>query len=314
MASANDGADSGYRESQASLTGGERAFHSLKEWGEPDGDAFGVVAELESTGALPGLAPLNLPETIYGAAVAVMLLLPDEIPMAFRIGFLGPVLGASLLCLGLQAYMAWIVQELVSSNEDPDEIKCLGGDFVLRIICLMVFLVLMMNSFKSSCDTHRWVSRMPTCAHHQMLRMQKFIDLSPVPDDYKKFGYDHLHVTKVVTGLTILERGLIYTLMGLKCIIELYLVYHGSAYILHSDSQEGLITRAVALVFVVEIPDYLFLYVTNRTVYTCLEAMPMVGITWAEAVSWLIKLDDAWLVLSFPFLLMNSAILYKAWC
>lgn len=305
-------------DAESSEAGKPLLFDFREEWGKPDGDVYGVVELLATDGTVPGITPLSLPETIYGATVAVLLLLPDSPSRLQVLSYVTPMLAYSVLCLVMQAWTTLAIAGMVRANyenKDPDASLCEGGDFYLRLICLGVYTVLMLNSCKTSMDMHRWMARLPTVKQHQMLRMQKFIDNSEQSPDDEGFGAEYMSVNKVVTGMTVSERILAYGLLIGKSFVEVTLLYYGSAYIMFADTDENLILNAVALFFVVEIADYLYTFVTNRSVMAYLSNMPQVGLTVAEVKdSRMGDLDDAWMLLSGFLLAVFTAALYKNWC
>jgi len=284
---------------------------TVGSWGEPDGEAYGVLADLIASGDVPGFTPLHLPDTIGGAAIAAMLLMPDGegcCSRMFLIYVLPMELAAFLVTL-LQAYVtSFIRTDLVAYDGTCDE-----GDFILRVICLMVFLVLMVNSGKDIWDIHRWLQRLPRSSRHEMLRMQKFKS-TIVEEADKEFGGDTMLVNKVVSGITLFELCLSYLIVISNVGVYVALTWYGPGYILRSADNEALIMNSVALFFVVEMSEYFYKLVANNTMLYSLDSMPPVGLSANESVGVMADLEDAWPGLSMLLLGTLTASIWCGWC
>jgi hypothetical protein len=281
-------------------------LHELSETrGKPLGEPYSVVKELAK--GVPGLITLRLPETVTGGAVAVCLIAPAHLPMKQLMLYVFPLIKGSAMTLAIQVYTTYRLSILVREG-DAD---CSRGDFVLRLMCLGVFLVPMMNGIRSLVDIHRFLNRIRPCRERQDFMMQWFQETCPDENETS-------HITainKVVSCMSWKCRLSCYSFLTAKLITLLWLVCYGSAFILHSAGDENLILNAVALCFVLDVDSYIYDFVTNGTIKQYLSALPAVGLSVEETKeSAIVLLDQYWPVWSLTFLGMAITSCYWSWC
>eukprot|EP00931_Biecheleriopsis_adriatica_P028475 TRINITY_DN16966_c0_g1_i1.p1 TRINITY_DN16966_c0_g1~~TRINITY_DN16966_c0_g1_i1.p1 ORF type:complete len:302 (+),score=46.42 TRINITY_DN16966_c0_g1_i1:41-946(+) len=286
----------------------EEAQSLTPSWGEPDGEAYSVVGELAASGDIGGIAPLRLPSTIYGAAISTLLLLPEDFSWLQCVLIAVPMWMGAILTMSIQVYICFHIVGLI----DPDQVcHSEDADSILRIMGLLLFEALMLNCAKELLDIHRWLSRVPSAPRHRMMRMQRFKDIVHQEAD-RKFGTDTMVANKVVTGITPWERLFAYTLVISKLLVLGLLSHYGAGFVLKSLDNETIIMNSVALVFIIEVEEYIFTLVQNRTIAAYLDNMPEVGLCDREVSA--IAFDDCWPLMSLPVLGIATSLAYKSWC
>ena len=165
----------------------------------------------------------------------------------------------------LQIVILYHILELVLENLDDSEMLC-GSDTYLRIACLTLFTAFMFDELLETLEMMQWHIAIPTEKKHKALRIKIHkTDTAVKPALSNGFTLAH----KVSNFLFIcIPKGL----MGLFFLVV------GGMYISVSGNNETIIMNTLALYFVLEIDEFIFMGFVSPKLKASMANLPPVSI------------------------------------
>jgi len=209
-----------------------------------------------------GTFSVSFPQNVYGAAISVVLNLSGECMLLWTrdVPVLFCTLISFLLQSGLTIYIAWM-----QFDEAVELGTCsLGGKLFVRVSCITVFTMHMLGELIELLDMHFWLNMFGYSHRHKPLKIREYSH------------HDGYLVNKPVTGLTYLERFLLYLLIFTpKLILALGLLIFGVPYIAYAKTNETLLLNTVALLFVAEIDEIVYKFTIPKMYRETLTVPPL---------------------------------------
>jgi hypothetical protein len=255
-----------------------------------------------------GLAPLALPESVTGAAVAALLSYDPENPA--HQNRLRNTIAPLLVCLAmttvLQLFIASGVASIVGEKVQAEEATCHLGRSTLTLSCNAVFVVISIVSLKESLEMHRWLHRIPSVLRHTPLKLQK-----------AQQGAHTFYMPADGMGITRAMRCAIYVFAVLpKVVVTVVILSFGSGYLHYAASDAEVLSDCVGMVFISEIDGLLYRFGLSRTHMKLLMSLPPLGLSWEAYKA---SSRERWVERNTPWLAMGALVLLVptlelAWC
>jgi len=250
-----------------------------------------------------GTYSVSLPRNIHSAAICAILNLGADQCMLLWARDI-PVILCSLLSLTLQCGFAFSIA-WTQFDEAVELGTCaLGGRFIVRISCIMVFTMHMIGELGELLDTHFWLSLFLYSHKHTPLQIREYQD---------RVGRT---VNKPVTGITYLERFVLYLLFLLpRLVFIIVLLLMGIPYIAFTKRNEDLLLNTVALWFVAEVDEIVYKFVIPKMYRDTLD-LPPLGRSEEERSRCfeMVVCGTIRSYMAFFFLTIVSTLLYFFWC
>lgn len=248
---------------------------------------------------------------------------------------------SSLAAIALAAKDSFEMVE-VDNRYSPNDI-CLAEETgtevhqgIIRKICLFIMLVPAAQQIYQSLSMTRWLLQIPSWhAEHQRILdadsqrignikfRHRIIEITHLEGKEEKTG--QIAVEEFATGITHTRRCIAWlTCVGPKLWMEIYMVIVGSGFVATSDSNANLILNCLAVSFVLDIDDMLYNLLVMPSVRLGFEALPPIGLCFANLNKKGYKKNEAWTIdllylfggtwVTYMVVVTLASILENYWC
>lgn len=293
---------------------------------------------------------VKLTQSTWTAPILLSLCFPGDVreDCAVFIAFLMiPTFASFAFCVTAQMIFIYFLQQqesLSSHDDDAEAQNCHGGDYILRGLCLLVFVAYTLETeILVAWETYRWLNLFPKW--DEVSHSKVIAESAKRSGDRTSFVVYKIttadgssgHVPAVGISTQFYITAVICCVIGRVVTVGFIMVY-GSSIILFSETNLDLILNSVAVGFIVDIDDYLYAYFTSSSAKTRMEAMPPLALldhnfSWGdmanEALGFYVRVGllfglsaaifqafclketlAAWLGLGIPLLCLSSTCIY----
>ena len=214
-----------------------------------------------------GKRQLQLPESIYGAAIMVVLNRPTESTRRDLCGKFFPVYFALLITTCMQVIFAMFLRNSVTTAGEGSPMGDLAGtcdctDAKLRMLALMAFTTFIANDVAESFTMHRWLWLFAATDRHEQLKMRNFrysTESMRQERDLENAPSRRRRLCRPATGITKWERAAFYLfVLTPKLGIAGIVAWAGSGGVLRSGNNFDLVLNALAATFVIELDEWAY--------------------------------------------------------
>lgn len=214
----------------------------------------------------------SLPPSVFSAAIFTSILWPKEDFVAHLAWTLSSWI-LSFAALAAQAVLVNSVAGIVDEN-NIEEPCAEGGDAVVRYLTCGIFCAYMLRELMETGSFHSWLQHIGSadCGSQEPCKMTEVKGARG--DTFFRPAF----------GIPIWKRSIFYLLLFCKLAVAVALLYFGSAYIVMAKDNENLILNTVAMLFIVEVDDVLYVLCVNDMVKNVVEDFPQLGRDWEESM------------------------------
>lgn len=213
--------------------------------------------------------PLTLPASCYGSVILTPVLIDEKMRAQWEwfVTLIVPQVLIYVVCVGIQLSFNFYVQAIVIHGKDDGSEECSDGvDLYLQVLCVAASISATMQDIIETLGMHQWLQALPEWdeeVHSEViLHCGKHCKRSNFPLQ-KYINHQEVEVVKPAVGLTSGYLYLIYSLVILpKLLIAVHLLVFGSAFVARSESHADMILNAVAMLFILEVDDLLYQFLT----------------------------------------------------
>ena len=266
-----------------------------------------------------------VPNIIFSALLWPLIVSPSYAKKHFKCIGLPQVL---LAVVAMVFQISSTVYIFLMMEGGGEEANCSGGGSTfLRVICVSVFCSLVWSEIRESINFFKWTMRLPAWNEEDRAVLEELRTGFAVQKKTVKvkIGGDQIEfkVNHIVAGGVVRYYRWLMIFVGsiMKGIIELGVLVGGTSYIVYANSNENILLNAVSLLFILEIDNYMYNYMSSDVIKRFVEnATPEIALlkgTKEEmgdqhySMTMQAMFSESWVVL---FLLSTSTALSFCWC
>ena len=223
---------------------------------------MGQVSVLETSGTTDTEAPakryqsndlvkvqsLDLPQSIYSAGPVLTMMVDDKFECGEMVLGLMPYWALLYFTVACQAAVIYYVNDIVGDQTDGDmNVDCPQAPHILQLVALGCFTTLVVADLDESFTMARYFMAPP--------RVSEWVGIDYFTIDSQE-NIDGFEKGQGVTTAFVWAMGVM--VIAPKIAVACGIWWTGTAFLLAAPSSEELLLNAVALVFVLDIDDYIY--------------------------------------------------------
>lgn len=233
---------------------------------------------------------------------------------------------AFILCITSQIICLIFLNKSALLHKHNEDQSCKKCDFILLVFCLGLFIVNVGDEMSNSLSIRRFIQELPVWDEAIDFTICNKLETCLVLQKKRiktKHKMEFLITLIQYGGITCIYRVFMYSLFIIKLMIELFLLWIGSSFILYADDNESIIVNTLSMTFIVNIDNFVYSFFLSNSQKKEIEGgVPVIQKMFGSEdkhVSIGNKCNDIlWEyirpIIIFMYVFISSFILYMYWC